>query len=177
MARNEGDPRDKNPNSGEEQDRQVSFEDVVVEYQHLKEYLEKHGRAQIQEGKRLMSPEEKIERFGGIDWVKRNLQHASRERVILQACRDGIMVGVEIFRFFEAIGVHPDPSALHYALVRLQGRDESEHGKIKRIPGITLIRNLPSLFSPERSWTIAQRPGYLTTDEGIQDLVEVPERE
>jgi hypothetical protein len=173
MAIDENDPVLKGPNS-DEGDRRVPFEMVIEEYPHLRDYLEIHRRAQIQGDARLSSAEEKLDRFGGLNQVKRNLHGANPERVVLQACRDGIMVGAEVLRFARAIGFDLGPSTAHYALEGLRNPDEPEHGSIKMIPGITLIYEVP-LFHSSRSWIIGQRPGYLTTDEGVRRLTSEPQ--
>ena len=154
----------------------VSFDEVVATYPFVKDWLATHGRAQILDDKRLLSAEEKLDIFGGIEQVKKNLGGISAGilninlavLVVLLACRQGAMVPFEIVRFSELVGYQLEVFMVENAVGRLQRHeDEKEIGKLVPVEGITYVM-------PERKgsskFRIVNRKGYLTTDEGTRAL-------
>jgi hypothetical protein len=146
---------------------QIEYSLVIERYPEAAEWLLEHKRAQVKDGKRLLSAEEKIELFGGAEQLRRRLYVNGDpfvSTVVLQACRQGAMTALEIIDFTRlAIGMDLDPLTLHYSLQGLE--TNGEKSRIQVISGITQISRRWG-----RRFHIGERNGWLTTDYGTRAL-------
>lgn len=152
----------------------LSREDIINQYPDLANYLSTHDVAQLMNGRRLMSPEEKIEMFGGIDQVGNNIRLAKQKRserpyIVLLACEKEPMTGREIDRFARLAtkGEYIFGVSLLYVTIR----NLLNEGLIRRLEGITLI----TLFD---EGSIIDTAGYLLTGgKAVRRRVELLEKE
>lgn len=148
----------------------VQYSILIQDYPSVEKWLAdlEHPTAQLLGDKRLASVEEKLDLFGGVEQVRKNLQGARRSAIILQACRQGPMVGQEIHRFGKAIGVDIPIATLYVEIYRLLGTaDEEYSAKLKNVGEILYFKRVTQ--RPDH-FTVSQLKAYETTDTGVRQL-------
>lgn len=131
--------------------------------------LKEFGAVQIKDGKRLPGAQEKVALFGGVDQLRKRFAGDTRVvPLVLQACRQGAMVSLEIIRFWDLIKGEHDPrlsaSTLHHAVT--YANDHSDETQIDEVKGITYIHAPRS-----GKFRVIERTGFLTTEAGTRSLL------
>lgn len=151
--------------------RQLSLVELAGEFPDLEEWFSvpTNIRAQLKEGTRLMSAQEKVLRFGGENQIKNNLDSLphtmKRPYTILTSCRDQPMVSREISQFAEIVG---GPQELLTAMLSVNIDALIKRGDLNRVAGLTYVIRTKT---PD-SFLLETRAGYLTTEEGGRRIVE-----
>lgn len=147
---------------------QLTLPELVREYPLLEEWFADpfSSTAQFHEGKRLMSAREKLELLGGQEQVRHNLATVVRKwrdpYVILLACRQEAMVGYEISKFGELVGKRLGVANLYVSIDSLM-----DEGELSSIQGLTYVVRMG--YDPNK-FSLFQRPGYLTTEQGLRQV-------
>lgn len=138
---------------------------IAVEYPQLTDWLLAHTTAQLLEDKRLLSAEEKIVLQGGSLEVGQKIQNGEMDTTksaILSACRQEPMIGYEIIRFAYLIGQELSVPTLYYNIPELL-----TEGSLSEQKDLVYI-----LKQGDGNYRVSSgRKGYLTTQEGIVQLV------
>lgn len=148
-------------------DRFLGLPDLSKEFPVLGEWFENptNQTAQLQEGDRLKSAEEKMELVGGSDKTKTTMNSlAKRWRnfyLILQACKQEPMMPWEIVRFGQMVGARIDLEFVLYHSINLRTKTE-----LARVDGLTYIARDPK--NPNLFNIHDNKPGYLTTPYGLK---------
>lgn len=114
-----------------------------------------------------MSAGEKLELFGGEKQVRHNLATVARgwrnPYVILLACRQEAMVGYEIIKFGELVGKKLGIGGLYVSIKGL-----IDEGELSRIQSLTYVVRMG--YDPNKFNLSQNRPGYLTTEQGLRQV-------
>ena len=152
----------------------LSYEKMLDQYPNLGEYFPSNEVAQLLRGKRLMSPEEKIDIFGGVEKVNTNISFAQNNGsevpfIVLLACERQHMTSREIVRF-AYIATNQEYMlaipTLFRTLTELQGE-----GFLDRVEGVTLIRKLRGDYRV----TLGHKGYSITGGKAIEKRVELLE--
>lgn len=153
----------------------LPYSELVQVYPSVEEWLAdpEHRAAQVRDGARLASAEEKIELFGGLERVKENLADPIRRRrrssIILQACRQGYMTGGEILHFGRLVGVDMHIAPMYMDIANLmRAEDEEEGSKLRGIEGVTYIVRVAA--KPDTFRVTEGRKAFETTETGMRQL-------
>lgn len=150
----------------------VSLSELVAAYPFLSPWFDDpdNTAAQIKDGKRLLSVREKVEMFGGKEQVKKNLAAVPKGwrnyYTVLLACRQEPMVGFQISKFGESVGKRLYIATLYSTINDLMDQDE-----LSRILGLTYVYRNNRMFILNED-----RPGYLTTPDGLRIMALQAER-
>lgn len=152
------------------EEREVSIRELVHEYPILEEWFANPSNiyAQLQGDKRLMSAEEKLALVGGEDQVKANLRVIPSgwrdQYTILLACRQEPMVGMEILHFSDRVSRRLSIGGMYFTIKGLL-----DLGELSSIYGLTYAYRIWT--DPERFLLRGNARGFLTTEQGIREIV------
>src|SRR5437868_14268523 len=96
-----------------------NYDEVAGQFPYLKDWLKTHTTAQVLDGKRLPSAEEKIQKFeelGQLDAIRADVDYPNNPNLyslVLHACRFTPMIGIEIIEFSELLVGVSAGSAVH----------------------------------------------------------------
>jgi len=140
--------------------------DIETLYPSTTDWLADHNRAQLLGEARLLSAEEKVQRFGGREQLRADFDRFKpgdrTQAIFLKACRDGEMHKLEIMRFSAMIGLrisNPDAYLIRAGINLLE-----EKGLIERVPDLAYLAKLTNGLTRVYSPVL----GYRTTEEGLR---------
>lgn len=153
----------------------LSRQEILQEFPYLEEWFENHDRADIDltQGKRLMSPEERVERAGGMDLVRSNVEIAKKSRqdfeyLVLTSCNfEPISVTQVIFFTCLFRDMPFSVPKVHFGIQELEEQGFLSH---RRVTFISLYRG-NQMGEVHFNWH-----GDITTEEGLRRRVGTVER-
>lgn len=152
--------------------KNLTLDEIVAINPTLKKWFISHSNAVLDGNKRLLSAEEKIKILGGSEQIKKNYHEARKsmfgnEYLVLSACYRDPMHGYEIAEFcFLSASKTILPGSLFSTI-----DDLIENDLMVKKEGLTLV-----ILNKDKTFSMHNRTGYLTTDEGFRKRVEVLER-
>lgn len=154
-------------------ERDVPRTQILQQFPFLAEWLESHQNADVEIGRRLMSPEERVERAGGMEFVRSNLSIAENSGkrltyLILTACNQELISSMSIRRFTDLFG------RMTYAVPTLfeEYRQLEKQDLITRRP-VTYI-HIP--IEDQTGSVYSNTRGYIATESGLRERVRILDR-